>query len=60
MTGRYGVTVKHWYVAAGCDYCGRATYSGGVQQEERCGSLEWSEEEDENGFRDVTGAGLDY
>lgn len=55
LTERYGVTAEHWYAEAGCDYCGWATYSGGVQLEERCDSLEWSEEEDEDGYRDVTG-----
>lgn len=55
LTERYGVTAEHWYAEAGCDYCGWATYSGGIQLEERCDSLEWSEEEDEDGYRDVTG-----
>jgi hypothetical protein len=55
LTERYGVTAEHWYAEAGCDYCGWATYSDGVQLEERSDSLEWSEEEDEDGYRDVTG-----
>lgn len=55
LTARYGVTSEHWYAEAGCDYCGWATYSGGVQLNERCESLEWNEEADEDGYRDVTG-----
>ncbi|MBK4771944.1 MAG: DUF1281 domain-containing protein [Pantoea sp. Morm] len=55
LTARYGVTAEHWYAEAGCDYCGWATYSGGLQLDERCETLEWSEEADEDGYRDVTG-----
>jgi len=51
----YGVTVEHWYAEAGCDYCGYALYTGGEQTETCCDSLEWSNEEDEDGFREVTG-----
>lgn len=57
LTSRYGVTVEHWYAEAGCDYCGWATYSGGVQLDELCETLEWSEEADEDGCREVTGPG---
>ena len=55
LSARYGVTVEHWYAEAGADFCGYALYSGGEQAEACCDSLEWSEEEDEDGFRDVTG-----
>ncbi|ADU73026.1 DUF1281 domain-containing protein [Pantoea sp. At-9b] len=55
LSGRYGVTVEHWYAERGCDYCGYALYSDGEQAEACCDSLEWSEEEDEDGFREVTG-----
>ena len=55
LTARYGVTAEHWYAEAGCDYCGWATYSGGVQLDERCEMLEWNEEADEYGYRDVAG-----
>ena len=55
LTARYGVTVEHWYAEAGCGYCGRATYSRGVQEDECCDSLEWSSEEDEDGYQDVIG-----
>lgn len=55
LTARYGVTAEHWYAEAGWDYCGWATYAGGVQLDERCETLEWSEESDKDGYRDVTG-----
>lgn len=55
LSARYGVTVEHWYAEAGCDYCGYASYTGGEQTQELGGSLEWSDEEDEEGFREVTG-----
>jgi len=55
LSHRYGVTIEHWYAESGCNYCGYAAYSSGVQTEACCASLEWSEEEDEYGYRDVTG-----
>ena len=55
LSARYGVTVEHWYAERGNDYCGYALYSDGEQAEACCDSLEWSEEEDEDGFREVTG-----
>ncbi|MEG3126766.1 DUF1281 domain-containing protein [Pantoea cypripedii] len=55
LSSRYGVTVEHWYAEAGCDLCGYALYRDGERLETCCDSLEWSEEEDENGFREITG-----
>lgn len=55
LTSRYGVTAEHWYAESGGSYCGRATYSRGIQQDECCDSLEWSAEEDEDGYHEVTG-----
>lgn len=55
LSARFNVTVDHFYAEAGCDYCGFALYSDGEQTEACSDALEWSEEEDEDGFRDVTG-----
>ncbi|MBD8109197.1 hypothetical protein [Erwinia persicina] len=50
-----GGSDAHWYAESGGSYCGRATYSRGIQQDECCDSLEWSAEEDEDGYHEVTG-----
>lgn len=55
LSARFDVTVDHFYAESGCDYCGFAAYSVGEQTEACSDSLEWSEEEDEDGFREVTG-----
>lgn len=55
LSGRYGVTVVHWYAESGSSYCGCAVYEAGCQTEECCDSLEWSDEEDEYGFSEVSG-----
>ncbi|EKQ5163179.1 DUF1281 domain-containing protein [Salmonella enterica] len=52
---REGGNVYHYYCESGSDYCGMRVYEDDELACEMDGRLEYSDEEDEDGCRDVTG-----
>lgn len=55
LSARWGCTAEHYYSEAGCDFCGYRQYQSGVLTECIDDALEYDEEEDEDGYCDVSG-----
>ncbi|WP_336844163.1 DUF1281 domain-containing protein [Providencia rettgeri] len=55
VSARFNAVVFHTYAEAGCGFCGCARYDRGVVTYCESDDIEFSDEENEDGYHDVTG-----
>lgn len=55
VSARFNAILHHTYAEAGCGFCGRGRYDGGELTYRMSNDLEYSEEENDEGFCEVTG-----
>ncbi|MER2950381.1 DUF1281 domain-containing protein [Morganella morganii] len=55
LSARFRCQVRHVYAEEGCGFCGYSEYDHGRLADHESDEIEFSDEENEDGFRDVTG-----
>nr|WP_250208442.1 hypothetical protein [Morganella morganii] len=60
LSARFRCQVRHVYAEEGCGFYGYSEYDNGRLTDHESDEIEFSDEENEDGFRDVTVTGPDY
>lgn len=55
LSARFHCQVRHIYAEEGCGFCGYSEYDHGRLTDHESDDIEYSDEENEDGFREVTG-----